>query len=84
MELILEDDFKTLNNLKNYLKNNYQNIVKKKLLEANFESIFYESFYKSLKYTNKHDQILFFSKLIFEKMNEDDFCIAIYRYLRMI
>ena len=49
MNLILDDDFKTLNNLKNYLKKNSENITKKKLSERNFEHIFNESFKKSLK-----------------------------------
>jgi hypothetical protein len=82
MNLILDDDFKTLNNLKNYLKKNRENITKKKLSERNFESIFNESFKKSLKYSTHSKQLLFFSKLVFEKTNDQDFNISIYRYLR--
>ena len=82
MNLILDDDFKTLNNLKNYLKKNSENITKKKLSEDNRERIFNESFEKSLKYNDKSEQLLFFSSFIFSKMNDEDFNISIYRYLR--
>jgi CO dehydrogenase/acetyl-CoA synthase beta subunit len=82
MNLILDDDFKTLNELKNYLKNKNKNITKKKLSEDNRERIFNESFEKSLKYNDKSEQLLFFSSFIFSKMNDEDFNISIYRYLR--
>ena len=82
MNLILDDDFKTLNNLKNYLKKNNENITKKKLSERNLGHIFNESLQKSLKYSTQSEQLLIFSKLIFEKMNDQDFNISIYRYLR--
>ena len=82
MNLILDDDFKTLNELKNYLKNKNKNITKKKLSEDNRERIFNESLQKSLKYNDKSEQLLFFSSFIFEKMNDEDFNISIYRYLR--
>jgi hypothetical protein len=80
MNLILDDDFKTLNNLKNCLKKTDE--LKKRLSDSNIECIFNESLQKSLKYSEKSDQLLFFSKLIFEKMNDQDFNISIYRYLR--
>jgi len=82
MNLILDDDLKTLNNLKNYLKKKDKNVIKKRLPKANLECIFNESFEKSLKYSTHSDQLLFFSKLIFEKTNDQDFNISIYRYLR--
>lgn len=82
MNLILDDDFKTLNNFKNYLKKKNENITKKKLSERNIERIFNESLQKSVKYSTQNDQLLIFSKLIFEKMNDQDFNISIYRYLR--
>ena len=82
MNLILDDDFKTLNNLKNYLKKKNENITKKKLSERNLGHIFNESFEKSVKYSTQNEQLLFFSELIFEKMNDQDFNISIYRYLR--
>jgi len=82
MNLILEDDLKTLNNLKIYLKKKDKNVVKKRLSKDNLECIFNESFEKSLKYIEPHDQLLFFSKLIFEKTNDQYFNIFIYRYLR--
>jgi hypothetical protein len=82
MNLILEDDLKTLNNLKIYLKKKDKNVVKKRLSKDNLECIFNESLEKSLKYSDPHDQLLFFSKLIFEKTNDQHFNIFIYRYLR--
>lgn len=82
MKLILDDDLKTLNNLKNYLKKKDKNVIKKRLSKANLEYIFNESLEKSLKYSTPSDQLLFFSKLIFEKTNDQDFNISIYRYLR--
>ena len=82
MNLILDDDFNTLNKLKNYLKNKNKNITKKKLSEDNRELIFNESLQKSLKYSTQSEQLLFFSSFIFEKMNDEDFNISIYRYLR--
>jgi CO dehydrogenase/acetyl-CoA synthase beta subunit len=82
MNLILDDDLKTLNNLKNYLKKKDKNVIKKRLSNNNLERIFNESFEKSLKYSTRSDQLLFFSKLIFEKINDQDFNLSIYRYLR--
>ena len=82
MNLILNDDLETLNNLKNYLKKENKNLIKKRLSKANLECIFNESLEKSLKYSDQHDQLLFFSKLIFEKTNDQYFNIFICRYLR--
>jgi hypothetical protein len=82
MNLILDDDLKTLNNLKNYLKKKDKNVIKKRLPNNNLDRIFNESFKKSLKYSTPNDQLLFFSKLIFERTNDQDFNISIYRYLR--
>ena len=82
MNLILEDDLKTLNNLKKYLKKEDKNLIKKRLSKANLECIFNESLEESLKYSTPSDQLLFFSKLIFEKTNDQYFNISIYRYLR--
>lgn len=81
MKLILEDDFKTLNNLKRYLKKNSKNVTRKKLSEDNLNLIFNKSFQRSLKYIDKGEQLLFFSKDIFEKMNDEDFNVYVYRYL---
>ena len=82
MNLILDDDLKTLNNLKNYLKKNDKIVIKKRLSNNNLEHIFNESLEKSLEYSTHSDQLLFFSKLIFEKTNDKDFNLSIYRYLR--